>query len=368
MIYRLTSIIILISLFIYTDARGQTPKFVNEFLNIGVGARSHGMGGAMAGHVSDNSSAYWNTGGLAFNSSTFQVSAMHAEWFGGIVNYDYLSIGKKLNSTTDSYGALSIIRLGVDQIQNTLRLYAPDGSVDYNRIERFSVGDYAGLISYGRKLNDERFGVGGNIKIIHRSAGKFANAWGVGLDLGATFRTERWRFGLMARDVTTTYNSWSFSFSEEEKAILEQTNNTVPENSTEIALPQIILGIAYSGNISEDFSFLVATDFHFTTDGKRNTLVSSETVSMDPRIGFEVGYKELVFLRAGVYNFQKALEEINGNSEVWTVQPNFGIGLKIGSVRIDYALGNLGQVSAVEVSHLFSLSFDINWGGGREDQ
>ena len=350
-------------LLVYTtaDISGQTPKYVNEFLNIGVGARSHGMGGAMAAHVSDNTAAYWNAGGLAFNEADFQIAAMHAEWFGGIVNYDYLSVGKSLNSNgTRSYGSFSLIRLGVDQIQNTLRLYAPDGTIDYNRIERFSVSDYAGLLSYARVLSDERFGVGGNVKIIHRSAGQFANAWGFGLDFGATFRSDSWSFGIMARDITTTYNSWSFSFSEEEKAILEQTNNQVPESSTEIALPQIILGVSWYRDINEDFSILLATDFHFTTDGKRNTLVNNSAFSMDPRIGFEAGYKDIVFLRGGVYNFQKVLEDINGDTDVWKVQPNAGIGLKIGSVRIDYALGNLGQVSEVEVSHLFSLALDIN--------
>jgi len=352
------SIIILVSM---SNLQAQTPKFVNEFLNIGVGARSHGMGGAMAAHVSDNTAAYWNSGGLAFQESGFQIAAMHAEWFGGIVNYDYLSIGKSLNSNgTESYGAFSLIRLGVDQIQNTLRLYAPDGTIDYNRIERFSVSDYAALLSYARRLKDDRFGIGGNVKIIHRSAGKFANAWGFGLDLGATFRMDNWSFGIMTRDITTTYNSWNFSFSEEEKAILQQTNNQVPESSTEIALPQIILGASWFKNLNENFSLLVATDFHFTTDGRRNTLVSNSTFSMDPRVGLEAGYKDLVFLRAGVYNFQKVLEEINGDKDIWKVQPNVGIGLKIGSVRIDYALGNPGQVSEVEVSHLFSLALNIN--------
>lgn len=338
---------------------GQTPKFVNEFLNIGVGARSHGMGGAMVSHVSDNTAAYWNTGGLSFNSAPLQVSAMHAEWFGGIVNYDYISIGKSLNSDQNSYGAISIIRLGVDQIPNTLRLFAPDGSIDYNRIESFSVSDYAGIISYGRRLNNERIGIGGNVKVIHRSAGSFAKAWGFGIDLGITYRTDHWLFGLKARDITTTYNSWTFSFSEEEKAILQQTNNNVPDGSTEIALPQFITGVAYQNTIGENFSYTLATDFHITTDGQRNTLLSSSTVSVDPRIGFEVGYKELVFLRGGAYNFQKALDDINGDDEIWTFQPNFGIGLHIGKFRIDYALGNLGQVSQVEVSHLFSLTFDI---------
>ena len=36
-------------------------NLVNEFLNIGVGARSHGMFGSVVASTNDASAAFWNT-------------------------------------------------------------------------------------------------------------------------------------------------------------------------------------------------------------------------------------------------------------------------------------------------------------------
>ena len=44
--------------------KAQPPKYSNEFLSIGVGARALGMGGAQVATVSDATSAFWNPAGL----------------------------------------------------------------------------------------------------------------------------------------------------------------------------------------------------------------------------------------------------------------------------------------------------------------
>ena len=53
--------------------------------------------------------------------------------------------------------------------------------------------------------------------MIHRSVGKFAKAWGFGLDAGLQIRSKNWKFGIAARDITTTFNAWSYSFTDKEK-------------------------------------------------------------------------------------------------------------------------------------------------------
>ncbi len=59
------------------------------------------------------------------------------------------------------------------------------------------------------------FGV--NAKIIRRVVGKFAGAWGFGIDAGFQMRKGNWRFGAVAKDITTTFNAWSFKFTEKKK-------------------------------------------------------------------------------------------------------------------------------------------------------
>jgi hypothetical protein len=163
----------------------------------------------------------------------------------------------------------------------------------------------------------------------------------------------------MGKDITTTFNAWSFNFTEEEEAVFASTNNLIPENSIELTAPRLILGSAYQFSFSEGkVSLLPEIDLDCTFDGKRNTLISSDVVSIDPRIGLEAGYKQSIYLRGGIGNFQ-TVTNID-STESLTVQPNVGVGLKIKSVTIDYALTNLGDLSGSLYSHVFSLRVAID--------
>lgn len=111
---------------------------------------------------------------------------MHAEYFAGIAKYDYLGVSKIIDS--NSVGAVSILRFGIDNIPNTLDLVDPNGNVDYSRISYFGATDLAFLFSYARKIPQLKgILLGGNFKVINRKIGPFAKAWGFGLDLSASY-------------------------------------------------------------------------------------------------------------------------------------------------------------------------------------
>lgn len=345
---------------IMTSSLSAQVKFVNEFLNIGVGARAHGMFGSVVANVDDASAAYWNTAGLTGIESPLQVSAMHASWFGGIANYDYLSIAKRLNNESRSVGGISIIRMGIDNIPNTLNLIAPDGSVDYSRVTNFSAADYAFLLSYARAMNEsQNFSLGGSLKIIKRNIGDFGGAWGFGADLGMMWKKDRYSIGVSARDITTTFNSWTFNLSESDKDVFAQTGNEIPVSSTELSYPRIVLGGAYFGNFSQNISYLAEMDINVSTNGTKSGILSGKNIAVDPTIGVEVGYRKKVFLRAGIGNIQRVINEVNADKESLWAQPNVGMGLALGRLKVDYALTNIGSVSGVLVSHIFSLTIDF---------
>jgi len=81
-------------------------------------------------------------------------------------------------------------------------------------------------------------------------------------------------------------------------------------------------------------------------------------VSIDPALGFEWGYTDLVFLRAGVGNFQQ-ITQIDDSKKL-SFQPNIGVGFKYKGIQVDYALTDLGDQSAALYSNIFSLKVDLD--------
>ena len=341
----------------------QFRKYSNEFLNIGAGARGLAMGGAQVASVSDGTAGYWNPAGLTALDGLPTLNLMHAEYFAGIGKYDYAALSLP---TVDRRRALGVtlLRFAVDDIPNTLFLVEPDGTLNYNNIRSFSSADYALLLSYAQRLIDEEgrsLSYGVNAKIIHRNVGSFAQAWGFGIDAGIRLRLGRWRFGATARDLTTTFNAWSFSFTEREREVLYLTNNDIPVKSTELTAPRLIVGAAYDLPMGPRFELAVEANMEVTFDGKRNVLLRSDPVSADPRLGVELRYRKLVHLRAGINNFQQALRDGDTLSrrQVWIYQPALGAGFRVKNAAIDYAFTNLANQSSPLYTHVFSLRLDI---------
>lgn len=323
-------------------------------MSIGVDAAALGMSNAVVASTSDVNSGYWNPAGLT-QLEDHQVSLMHASYFANIAQYDYAAYASPIDDR--SAWGISLIRFGVDDILNTTELIDSQGNIDYNRISLFSAADYAFTFSYARKLPIEGFQYGVNSKVIRRIIGKFASSWGFGFDIGLQFEKNDWQFGLMLRDITTTYNVWNINETEYKKIsnAIPGKNQELPE-STEITAPKAQLGISKKFIIRDDYSILAAANMNMQF-AKTHDLVSSNFVSIDPALGCEFGYTDLVFVRAGVGNFQK-IQQLN-NTEKVGFQPNIGLGFKYKGIQIDYALTDLGNQSAALYSNVFSVKVDL---------
>ncbi|MEY2830634.1 MAG: hypothetical protein RIQ33_2492 [Bacteroidota bacterium] len=368
---KIVSVITLVTYFslsIYVS-KAAVRKYSNEFLSIGVGARGLAMGGAQVASSGDATSIYWNPSGMCSMDNKFQIAAMHSEYFGGIAKYDFGAIAIPLQK--DAYAAKSflgvgLIRFAVDDIPNTLQLIDANGSVNYNKVTSFSAADYGFFTSYAREIkssnyrdNEDYTRVGGSAKIVRRVVGTFAKSWGFGIDASFQMRKGNWLMGAVLQDATSTFNAWSFHFSNADQAVLAATGNIIPTNSMELTLPKLRLGGAYKFSTDEEkFSIAPELGLDITTDGKRNVLVRTGIVSFDPKLGLEAGYKKVVFLRGGISNIQHQTDD-NGK-KITTLQPNVGIGLKLGGFSIDYALTSPGSTGNVLYSHIFSLKLDLS--------
>ena len=323
-------------------------------MNIGVDAAALGMSNAVTASTNDVNSGYWNPAGLIYLEDK-QAALMHASYFANIAQYDYAGFAMPIDN--ESAWGLSVIRFGVDDILNTTELIDSEGNIDYNRISLFSTADYGVTFSYARKLKIPGFQYGVNAKVIRRVIGDFANSWGFGFDIGVQFERNDWKFGLMVRDVTTTYNIWNIdeeAYNKIKNAIPGE-NQELPEDS-EITLPKAQLGIAKKFIIRYDYSILAAANLNMSF-ARTNDIISTDVVSIDPAVGFEFGYTDLVFLRAGVGNFQN-VKQLDGSEKVG-FQPNIGLGFKYKGIQVDYALTDIGDQSVALYSNIFSVKVDL---------
>ena len=329
-------------------------KYSNEFMNIGVDAAAFGMANSVVATTNDVNAAYWNPAGL-MELEDNQISLMHASYFANIANYDYIAGAMPLDR--ESAVAFSVIRFGVDNIMNTTQLIEEDGQINYDNISYFSAADYAFTLSYARNLPLKGFRYGVNAKVIRRVIGKFANSWGFGFDASIQFEGDNgWKFGAMARDITTTYNTWSIDEDEYSsvQGAIEGQNQELPE-TTEITIPKLQLGVAKTFTIHYDFDIKTELDMHMRF-AQTNDIISTSSVSATPSFGFEVGYIDLVYLRGGVGNFQN-VEQFDNSTKVG-FQPGFGVGFQYKGIHLDYAFTDIGDQSVALYSNVFSLKID----------
>jgi opacity protein-like surface antigen len=148
------------------------------FLNVGIGARAIGMGGAYVAMANDATALYWNPAGIALIPGNEAIFS-HSEWIADI-NFDYAGFAMNLGGM-GTFGAFANF-MTMGEMDITTELY-PEGTG-----QRFNAGSYAMGISYARSLTD-RFSIGANVKYVHEYILN-SGASGVALDIGTVFVTQ----------------------------------------------------------------------------------------------------------------------------------------------------------------------------------
>lgn len=330
------AMILLLSLLLPPMARA--AKYAGEFLEIGVGARGVGMGGAMTAHADDPQSFYWNPAGMGYVSGAY-ASGMYADLWDGLANY---SVAGVVLPISGAVFAANYVRLGVPDIQEH-----PDYTQASNRVvngDTLSIQEYllvtgakpqgvfganeSAIFLTFAKLNrltldfgwsyfqfpvDFPFGV--NLKIINQSL-KGAKGSGIGADFGTQLRFrmsdlfwEKWKatfaYGFNWQDVTRTGVDWG-----------ENNKDAIPSNFRQ--------GFAYIHQLPG-----------------RNSRI---TVSYDGEKRWDYGH------HFGVeYRFENVLALRGG---YWAGEWTAGAGLSVWRATVDYAYRSreLGTTHRVSVA------------------
>jgi len=356
-----SSFLLVACLSLVLPVRGQTvAKYGADFLAGGVGARALGMGGAQVALAQDVNASYWNPAGLS-RLDYPELAYMHAERFAGVVSFDYGSVAFPINGR--STVGIAFFRSGVNDIKNTLDAWDPERDQPRPNPEAhfktFSAADYAFFLSYGRSLND-RFSIGVNGKVIRRSIGDFANAWGYSFDVGVQYRSGRFVFGANIQDVSTMLQSWSVNQGELSN-IAAVFGDEMPEGGTELVLPVARLGSGLILPMGES-SLVFGLDLDLAFDGQQSFVLNAGDVSFHPRLGTEFNYKGVVSLRAGINRVMYS------DRDGLNLTPSVGTGLQIKQFNVDYGFGDFaGLASELGYSHRISLRMTFEPPGREQD-
>ena len=274
--------ILLFIMVILLPLSGRTAKYASEAFSLGVGGRALAMGGAVIAGPFDATTAYWNPAGMNHLQGK-SIVAMHAETFGSLLNHDYVSF---VNAPPANDGLLRgfgfyLYYLGGGGIKITE--LGPNNRPYVVREE--SHGDYLLAASLSGVLR-ERLDFGITAKIIYRDLGTESGK-GLTMDAGLAYRARHnVNLALMVTDITTGFIRYS--------------GETFDDGANyESIYPAVKPGLMVSKSYREFVGrFAVSGDVRF--EGiKSAAQYWTGPVSLDTHFGWEIGYREMLFGRAG---------------------------------------------------------------------
>jgi len=278
-----------------------------DYLNIGVGGRALGMGGAFTAVADDATAAYWNPAGLCklegYNASFMMQRLLDDEWpgmedispsyqFGNfIVPMDKLGIAKK--------GTIGISVIAF-QISNIPYTYVDsDGAISRNVFED---AERAFYFSAGYPLLDDVLMVGGSFKYLTQSFANISEAQARGWDMDAgllIYLSKRFNVGFMANRGAEL--NWDGGYTDKDSL-------------------QAKLGLGYKYPISSKMEMLGTCDI---IQKKDNPLMGSFRTGVD-RLTLENRYNNIADLNEIIK---------------WTAGMGIVINAFLFDTQIDYAYG-----------------------------
>lgn len=283
---------------------GSGGKNSLPFLNLGMGARPLGMAGAFTAVADDVNSLFYNPAGLS-GIQTVQVSLLYHRWLAD-TSYSYLALAKPIRNVGTIAG--SVFYLGAPPIQGFDEFNQATGS--------FSANNMAFALSFGRNIG-KGFSAGFSTKMVREVIDtESVNVFS--LDLGVLYRTES--------------NIQAGLFLGNMGGQVKHLSDTPVEASKQAG----IFRAGLSG-LTQDSKFLGSIEFTKQFDD-------------DPelKIGSEYRFSDEFAARIG-YSHELGGRMVEGFSGLAA-----GVGIRLSSMQIDYAISPWGDLG---LTHVVGLTY-----------
>ncbi len=301
------------------------------FLEIPVGARAIGMGGAFVGTADDATSLYWNPAGIA---RLQQREAMfnHTTWIADM-SYDFAGVALPMGD----FGTIGLSFNGLTMPDMAVRtVEKPDGTG-----EIFSAGSFAVGIHYARNLSD-KFSIGFTAKYISERIWNM-QAQAFALDAGVLFTTQFFNGMRIGASITNFGTDMQLAgrdartFHPIDRTKLG-SNDRIPQN---IELDSWSLPLNFQFGIATD---IIRSEENILTIALDALHPSDNYESMN--VGLEYGFQNMFFVRGGYQSLFLTDGEGGLSFGAGVVADLFGNGVK---ARVDYAYSDVGRLTAVNV-------------------
>ena len=284
-----------------TVAQSNAGRTAADFLNIGIGARSAGMGGAYTAISEGAQAAYWNPSGLTSIEAN-EVMFGHFDWYQDL-SLEYATFAKSISDKTSFAASFTYLNYG------TMTAYDINGQELANDI---TASDWAGAVSFGIQATDN-FSVGFSGKYINQSLEEIS-ASAFAFDIGWKYQLERFTIA----------------------GFMGNYGSKMKYDAGEVKLPEVArLGIAF---YPFNTSFVTSVEAEKSVEG-----------NIHIRNGFEYVYNNQYSIRSG-YAYYPDQNEANFSSF------SFGAGYRHEIAEFDYAF-TPSEKYTNESLHRFSLIF-----------
>ncbi len=284
------------------------------FLKIGAGARSVAMASAFTGVADDASAIYWNPAGIA-SVPKRQIMATHSDWLLDM-NYDFAGYVQPTRAGAVGFG-LSYLSQGNLEGRGENREKTSD----------FTGSDLCGTVSFSRR--NRLGGLGMNIKFVQQKL-ESNQATGFAFDFGGK--------------LSKPGSALSFG------AALQNVGPGMRFIENKYSLPlTLATGAGYK----------IGRSLTLSMDVRRRLYTGNTSVS----VGTEYWLLNAVALRTGylsrIGSFSKTTSSLSNNTDNRLdslTALGAGIGLRLGSYQIDYALtpyGDLGSTQRISLTANF---------------
>lgn len=344
-----------VAVLLNNSAQAQFAKYTNTYLQLGYSAQYESLGRSSIALPYTFGQERANPASLHQLENRFVGGGSFSSIFTGMGTLMYAGAAMQIDSL--SGGSVSLLRFGVDGIQNTLDWRDEQGKDDYGRIRRFSIADYALFLAYGRALPWSGFAVGGTAKILYRDEGGFATGIGLGVDLAANYRRDEWQFSAVARDLTSTWVLWFIDAKKLSRVRDGKELNRTPTRAAEGTAPTLDLAVSYSQSFRKTIYWGATVCFSEHFDGREYAPLHLSSITFSPALGVWGSYRNLVFLRLGAHQLQEI--PLTRTTQALSFTPTAGIGLHGWGIRIDYAFSAPLATISARINHLISLSYSF---------